>query len=469
MTTGMAHSNGVGTGNLGWNGFAASSNIPVCGIGESSPVNTSLPHIFVSYSHKDEHWKSRVVNHLKICCLHTPLELWDDRRICAGQDWRSAINTAISSAAAAVLLVSANSLTSDFILQEEVKQLLKRREEEGLPIFAIVIAPCAWETIDWLKRMQLRPVDGKPLSTLRRPKAEATLSLIAIEVRDLLARRMLFSVRQSEQLTSSNPRANCELLVETGTSPIEITINRAFSSYTQDEQMQLLAAIGSFLGIEGEIKVVSKRPGSVKLTLALSPTQAERLYWAVHNGDFAAFAVSDAILRGTESQASDGLEDESVLLGTEAVVGITSDNRDNMTNDTPVVTTKSIYQECIEEENRHKWIESEKAGYNLGVVCIRQWVRKHWMGFLRARWVEHLQGKCFWVELDRGDFGLLEREFKDEKELLDSILDQLKAGKENLHIILWAIEAHIPLDPVLKILTALDVNGRRLVHRFDGS
>src|SRR3954447_10715022 len=96
----------------------------------------------------------------------------------------------------------------------------------------------------------------------------------------------------------------------------------------------------------------------------------------------------------------------------------------------PAVATKSVYDDCIEEENRHKWIESEKAGYDLGEGCIRQWVKKHWTGYLRARWVEHLQGKCFWVELDRGDFGLLQREFRDQAELLDQILDQLKAGKE---------------------------------------
>ena len=131
------------------------------------------------------------------------------------------------------------------------------------------------------------------------------------------------------------------------------------------------------------------------------------------------------------------------------------------------VPTKSVYQDCIAEENRHKWIESEKAGYDLGEGCIRQWVKKHWTGYLRARWVEHLQGKCFWVELDRGDFGLLQREFQDQNGLLDAILDQLKSGKENLHIILWAIKNHIPTDPVHRILKALDVNSRRLVHRFD--
>ncbi len=134
----------------------------------------------------------------------------------------------------------------------------------------------------------------------------------------------------------------------------------------------------------------------------------------------------------------------------------------------PSVTTKSVYTECIEEENRYKWIESEKAGYDLGEGCIKQWVRKHWAGYLRARWVEHLQGKCFWVELDRGDFGLLQREFKDQQDLLDAILDQLKAGKENLHVILWAIQSRLSVDPVLQILKALDVNSRRLAHRFDG-
>src|SRR5262245_19233920 len=133
----------------------------------------------------------------------------------------------------------------------------------------------------------------------------------------------------------------------------------------------------------------------------------------------------------------------------------------------PPVTTKSVYQECIEEENRHKWIESEKAGYDLGEGCIRQWARKHWTGYLRARWVEHLQAECFWVELDRGDFGLLQREFQDQGELLDTIIDQLKAGKENLHIILWAIQSEIPTDPVQHILYALNVNSLRLAHRFD--
>src|ERR671931_765091 len=86
----------------------------------------------------------------------------------------------------------------------------------------------------------------------------------------------------------------------------------------------------------------------------------------------------------------------------------------------------SVYAECEREIDRYKWIESEKAGHDLGEIAIRRWVKDHWWGYLRARWLEHLQGKRFWVELDRGDFGLLLRRFMERAILLDRILDRLK-------------------------------------------
>nr|MBA3544497.1 hypothetical protein [Chthoniobacterales bacterium] len=62
-----------------------------------------------------------------------------------------------------------------------------------------------------------------------------------------------------------------------------------------------------------------------------------------------------------------------------------------------------LYKEFLaerEEVLKHKWIESEKAGHDLGEAAIRRWVQFHWWGYLRARWLEHLQGKRFWFELD---------------------------------------------------------------------
>ena len=133
----------------------------------------------------------------------------------------------------------------------------------------------------------------------------------------------------------------------------------------------------------------------------------------------------------------------------------------------PSMEMSSVYVDCEREAQRFKWIESEKVGYDLGEEAIRKWVKQHWWGYLRARWLEHLQGKKFWLELDRGDFGLLQRRFQDSTLLLDRILDRLKTGQENLDIILWAQDFGIPFETVCEILEAFDINSRRLEHQFE--
>ena len=125
----------------------------------------------------------------------------------------------------------------------------------------------------------------------------------------------------------------------------------------------------------------------------------------------------------------------------------------------------SLHQCGEEEAQRFKWIESEKAGRDLGEAAIRAWIRQHWNGFLRHRWLEHLQGKSFWIELDQGDFGLLQRAFRGSP-LIDPILEHFKHGRENLDIILWAMECDVAMNEVLEILEALDVNSRRIECGF---
>lgn len=126
----------------------------------------------------------------------------------------------------------------------------------------------------------------------------------------------------------------------------------------------------------------------------------------------------------------------------------------------------SVHDQGEQEAKRHKWIESEKAGRDLGESAIRCWVREHWNGFLRARWLEHLQGRTFWIELDHNDFGLLQREFQDS-ELIDEILGRLKTGQENLNVLVWALEGGLPMHDVLEILEALDINSRRIEFILD--
>jgi hypothetical protein len=117
------------------------------------------------------------------------------------------------------------------------------------------------------------------------------------------------------------------------------------------------------------------------------------------------------------------------------------------------------------EALRHKWIESEKAGRDLGEWAINNWVSRHWHGFLRARWLEHLYGRIYWIELDHNDFGLLLRYHRDSA-LLADILNMLKVGLENLNVLNWAIDNNLPMGEVLEILETLDINSRRIECRF---
>jgi hypothetical protein len=127
---------------------------------------------------------------------------------------------------------------------------------------------------------------------------------------------------------------------------------------------------------------------------------------------------------------------------------------------------RSLHQCGKEEALQFKWIESEKAGRDLGEIAIHMWIGEHWHGFLRHRWLEHLQGKTFWIELDQEDFGLLRRAFQASP-LIDPIIEHLKDGRENLDIIQWALRNKIPMSEVHDILVTLDVNSGRLECSFD--
>lgn len=142
----------------------------------------SKPVIFISYCHKDETWKDRIVSHIGVLQQEGLLNIWDDRRIEGGEDWYPEIQKAIDAASVAILLVSADFLNSKFILDEEVPRIMESREKKGLRIFPVVLKPCAWKRVKWLARMNLRPKDGKPISGGTEFQIDADMAAIAEEI-----------------------------------------------------------------------------------------------------------------------------------------------------------------------------------------------------------------------------------------------------------------------------------------------
>ncbi len=114
-----------------------------------------------------------------------------------------------------------------------------------------------------------------------------------------------------------------------------------------------------------------------------------------------------------------------------------------------------------EEAERFRWIQSEKAGHDLGEEAIRQWVSRHWPAFVSGRAIEHLSGQRFWLEMPRAEFGVLVREFPNQQELVREIVTRLTAGADNLTILQWATDNIVPMNEVRNILQRIDINGLR--------
>ncbi len=145
------------------------------------------PSVFISYSHKDEEWKDRLVQHLCVLGDESGFDVWDDRRIRAGKDWKAEIERAILSADVAVLLVSVDFLTSPFIKGEEIPPLLRLREQRRLTILPVIVSDCPWRRVGWLRAIQARPRDGAPLEGMLKASWSAALARIAEEIDEVLA------------------------------------------------------------------------------------------------------------------------------------------------------------------------------------------------------------------------------------------------------------------------------------------
>ncbi len=64
---------------------------------------------------------------------------------------------------------------------------MRKRAEHGARIFPLIVKPCDWESVEWLRRMNLRPRDGKPLSTGTDSEIDSDLTAFVKEIRKLLS------------------------------------------------------------------------------------------------------------------------------------------------------------------------------------------------------------------------------------------------------------------------------------------
>lgn len=131
------------------------------------------------------------------------------------------------------------------------------------------------------------------------------------------------------------------------------------------------------------------------------------------------------------------------------------------------VVVHSLTAHGLVAADRHRWIESEKVGHDLGEGALRDWVGRHWKGYARARLMEHLYGWRCWGAFNVDDFGLLVRhsvEYHVPRKNLHEVGRILANGGENLDVITWAVAEGLDIDPILWLLDRIDINAKR--HRL---
>lgn len=143
--------------------------------------------VFISYSRQDTIWKDRLYPHLRPLERICDAKIWDDTLIAPGEQWQNEIAKALASTKVAVLLLSANFLSSDFIANNELPPLLRAAEEEGTIILPLIVKPCGFKRTN-LRQFQAVNDPDKSLIKLSEGEQEEVLDALASRIGDLLAR-----------------------------------------------------------------------------------------------------------------------------------------------------------------------------------------------------------------------------------------------------------------------------------------
>ncbi len=276
-------------------------------------VGPAKPVIFISYSHKDEpessgesdvQWLSYVQSFLAPAVKHGVIEVWADPEIRGGGDWEAEIEAKLAACDVFILLASRHSMASDYVIDKEIAAITERQNKgESVQFYPIVLTPIPKAGLAKIKRFNLRPRDGNPLSGYARHDRDAHMAEIADEIAELV-----------ETMSAERPSdATASIVSETAILHKEIRPIENFVG--RDAQM---AAIGDALAKGAEAAIT--QPAAVHGLGGIGKSTLARQFAWDRRADYAGIWWLDAE-KSKDSETWDGIERGLVALHAELSPG----------------------------------------------------------------------------------------------------------------------------------------------------
>lgn len=130
---------------------------------------------------------------------------------------------------------------------------------------------------------------------------------------------------------------------------------------------------------------------------------------------------------------------------------------------------RSLHDAAWREAQKHKWLESEKNGFDVGHQAIEDWYQQFWAKYCRSRRLEHLAGEQQWAEFAEHEFGRMYELLLSGDKVLEDLIDRFEQGWENLHFTEWCHKCEKSRDEIngiLKLLEIININIARLEPRL---
>ncbi len=155
---------------------------------------------FIIYARADEAHKNELLRHLKGTLIASgDLRVWQDGNLLPGEDWEKSIKKNLKNSDLVLVLVSSDSLSSDFINTEELRMALEQRAAGRTTIVPIILRSCLWSSHPILRGLQGLPKNMKPVKSYADPDEAWTEVLEGLE-------RILLEVRGKNEPPEEKPR-----------------------------------------------------------------------------------------------------------------------------------------------------------------------------------------------------------------------------------------------------------------------